>query len=107
MNFIYTSIGGGITGIETLINIVEQLKKHNGILIVFTQLRTSTGDFFAQDLLSFYGALVTKYVYGNDGQDSINTYFKTTKIRDSRTGKQNIEIPLKYDVSNKSLEIAV
>jgi hypothetical protein len=29
MNFFYTSIGGGITGIETLINIVQNLKKHN------------------------------------------------------------------------------
>ncbi len=28
MNFFYTSIGGGITGIETLINIVQNLKKH-------------------------------------------------------------------------------
>ncbi len=28
MNFIYTSIGGGITGIETLINIVQNLKSH-------------------------------------------------------------------------------
>lgn len=28
MNFFYTSIGGGITGIETLISIVQNLKKH-------------------------------------------------------------------------------
>ena len=28
MKFLYTSIGGGITGIETLINIVQNLKKH-------------------------------------------------------------------------------
>ena len=28
MDFFYTSIGGGITGIETLINIVQSLKKH-------------------------------------------------------------------------------
>ena len=28
MKFLYTSIGGGITGVETLINIVQNLKKH-------------------------------------------------------------------------------
>ena len=28
MNFFYTSIGGGIAGIETLINIIQNLKKH-------------------------------------------------------------------------------
>ena len=29
MNFFYTSIGGGITGIEILINVIQNLKKHN------------------------------------------------------------------------------
>lgn len=75
----------------------EQLKKHGGLLIIMTQLRSSNKEFFAQDQVAFYSALLAKYQFGDGGKDNQNTFFKIEKIRDSRSGKQYIEIPMYFD----------
>jgi len=80
----------------------HQLQKHSGFLIILVQLR-QTGEFFAIDQISNYSALTAKYCY--DETDNENTYFQTTKIRDSRTGLQYITIPTKFDPETKLLEL--
>ena len=85
----------------------EQLVKHGGLLIVFTQLRkleNNNTKFYAEDMTEFYASLVAKYLGtpikladGSYGIDNINTMFQTQKIRDSKIGKQYITIPTKYN----------
>ena len=82
----------------------EQLKKHGGFLFILTQLRKSTGEFFAMDQVEFYGACIAKYEFGNNGKDSENTLFQTQKLRDSRTGQQYITIPMHFDKDTKILD---
>jgi len=89
---------------NTFEHLHNQLKKHKGFLIVFTQIRTSNKEFFAPDQVKNYGALVARYLFGNGGKDSENTYFKTEKIRDSRNGQQYLEIPMYFDKDKKTLE---
>lgn len=83
----------------------NQLKIHGGFLIVLTQLRTSNNEFMAPDQVQYYGACVAKYLFGNNEQDSENTYFQTVKLRDSKTGQQFITIPTYFDRHTKLLEI--
>ena len=83
----------------------NQLKIHRGFLIVLTQLRTSNNEFMAPDQVQYYGALVAKYMFGNNNQDAENTLFQTVKIRDSKTGQQFITIPTYFDRETKLLEI--
>lgn len=82
----------------------EQLKKHNSFLIVMTQLRKDNQNFFAQNLHDFFATLVASYHYG-DNDDNINTYFKTHKIRDSKTGMQYLTIPTTYNSDTKEVLI--
>jgi DNA replication protein DnaC len=87
----------------------EQLDKHGGLLIVFVQLKKwkdSNGnehyDFFAPNLLDQFPSFVCKYQYGQ-GYDSENTFFQTTKIRESKTGLQYLTIPTYFDKSTNIL----
>lgn len=86
---------------NTLAYFHNQLKKHRGLLIVLMQLRESNSDWYAKDLVFWYGAFVGKYLFGDNGKDSENTYIKSEKIRDSRTGRQYIDIPLYFDKQTK------
>ncbi|GAF89696.1 unnamed protein product, partial [marine sediment metagenome] len=91
---------------DTFEKLNQQMMKHKGFLIVFVQLR-SDGSFFAKDQIDFYSALTASYHYEKDRageQDNLNTKFKTTKIRDSRTGKQYLTIPMKYNPDTKMVE---
>ena len=90
---------------ETYEHFKNQLRLHKGFLIIFTQLRKSNSKFFAEDQNDLYASLVTKYLFGNGGTDSENTYFLTEKIRDSKTGQQHITIPTHYDKDTKILEV--
>lgn len=89
---------------NTLAYFHNQLKKKGGFLIVLMQLRTSNSEWYAQDLVFWYGALVAKYLFGDNGNDAQNTVFKTQKIRDSRTNHQYINIPIFFDPEKKTLE---
>lgn len=85
----------------------NQLDRHNGFLIIMSQLRKSNNDYFASDLFEQYGAFVCKYLLTEkDGLvDNINTYFEVTKCRDTKIGKQHMIIPTKYDPDTKTIEL--
>lgn len=91
----------------------EQMAKHRGLLIILAQLKTESGQFYAEDMTKFYGSLVAKYFWSpiKDAKGNIydwdaqNTYFKTEKIRDSKNGKQFITIPTYFDPDKKTLEL--
>jgi hypothetical protein len=84
----------------------KQLDKHNGLLIIFSQLNINDA-FYAENQLKFYGALVAKYLFtkANGVVDTQNTYFKVEKIRESKSGQQYLTIPTKYNPYNKTVEL--
>lgn len=84
----------------------DQLIRNGGFLIVFVQIRKD-GTFFAPDQIDFYASLVATYNYRKNGEtiDQQNTYFETSKIRDSRTGAQTITIPTFFNPGTKLLEL--
>jgi hypothetical protein len=93
----------------------EQLVKHRGMLIAFTQLKKLENNnykFYAEDMTEFFASFVTKYLHtpikladGTYGLDNINTFFQTQKIRDSKIGKQYITIPTHYDSVSKRITL--
>lgn len=89
---------------NTMEHFHNQLKKHQGILLIMMQVR-SNGEFFAKDQVQFYGSLVATYNWGNNGRDAENTFFETCKIRDSKTNLQFQTIPTIFDFKTKLLEL--
>ncbi|RPI82436.1 MAG: hypothetical protein EHM34_06940, partial [Nitrosopumilales archaeon] len=65
----------------------KQLDKHGGLLYVFSQLNDS-GEFYASSMVRFFSSFAVKYFYTkvNGVTDNVNTYFKTSKIRESKSG---------------------
>ena len=85
----------------------QQLDKHGGLLFIFAQLRKN-GEWFAKDMIDFFASLTCSYNLGSftdkSGNliiDRENTHFLTSKIRESRTGRQIIKIPTKFDKETK------
>jgi hypothetical protein len=93
-------------------NLNRQLIKHGGLVVAMVQIRKD-GTFFAPDLLDFYAALVAIYnwsVKRNDKNgeciyDSENTYFQTSKIRDSKIGLQYLKIPTHFNKETKKITL--
>lgn len=93
-------------------NLNEQLIKHNSLLIGLVQLRKD-GTFFAPDLFDFYASLVATYNWAKrinektkeEIFDNENTYLKTTKIRDSKSGLQYITIPTHFNKETKLITL--
>ena len=93
-------------------NLNSQLIKHNGLLIGLVQLRKD-GSFFAPDLFDFFASLVATYNWterkntktGEIIYDNENTYFKTTKNRDSKNGLQYMTIPTHFDRNTKRITL--
>lgn len=89
----------------------EQLDKHGGLLIIFVQLKKwkdkngkEKYDFFAPNLIDMFPSFVCKYEY-SDGHDNQNTYFETTKIRESKNNLQYLTIPTYFDKESKILKL--
>jgi len=89
----------------------QQLDKHGGLLFIFTQLKKD-GSFFAPNMVDFFASIACTYNHesysdksGKKVYDNENTYFLTNKIRESRTGRQIIKIPTKYNKDTKLLEL--
>lgn len=84
----------------------EQLIEKGGIAIIFAQLKTETSKFYAEDQTTFYASLVAKFIYPtvNGVTDNLQPYFHTIKVRDSKVGKQFIDIPLIFNSDTKILE---
>lgn len=93
-------------------NLNNQLIKHGGLLIAMVQLRKD-GSFFAPDLFDFFASLVATYNWTERVNertkerilDNENTYFKTTKIRDSKTGLQYVNIPTFFNKDTKLITL--
>jgi hypothetical protein len=91
----------------------SQLVKHGGFLIVFAQLKQEDGNFYAESMTRFYASLVAKYnwspIKNEKGVvvdwDARHTYFHTEKIRDSKTGKQYLDIPMEFNPQTKLLSL--
>lgn len=80
----------------------EELAVKNGILIVFAQLNTNN-EFFAKNLIEFFPAFVTKFLYEDDS--GVNSYFQITKIREPKGHFKVAKIPTIYDFAKKELNL--
>ena len=84
----------------------KSLDKAGGILIVMAQL--NKGDvFYAENQLHFYASFVARYLFTttNGIIDNQNTFFRTSKIRESKSGQQYHVIPTKYNPDLKTVEL--
>jgi len=84
----------------------KQLDRHAGLLYVFSQLNDS-GEFYASSMVRFFSSFAVKYFYTkvNGVTDNVNTYFKTSKIRESKGSVQEVTIPTKFNPDTKELEL--
>jgi len=85
----------------------NQLVEKGGLLIVLAQLKKENKAFYSENMTLFYGALVAKLLYEmtNGVEDNSKPYLETVKIRESKTSKQYITIPLSYDYQTKLIEV--
>ena len=85
----------------------DQLIEKGGLTIIFAQLKKENGGFYAENMVEQYASLVAKFYYPsiNGVSDNLHPYFKTNKIRDSKVGRQFIEIPLVFNPDTKILEL--
>ena len=84
----------------------QQLDRHAGLLYVFSQLNDS-GEFYASSMVRFFSSFAVKYFYTkvNNVTDNVNTYFKTSKIRESKGSIQEVTIPTRFNPDTKELEL--
>jgi len=75
-------------------DLIEKVKKTNGFLICFVQLRNND-DFFAKDQIGQFPALLAKYVYNNE--EGTDTQFLVRNVRDAKIRKKQFPIPCVYD----------
>jgi hypothetical protein len=80
----------------------QQLIKFGGNLIVFVQLRDSTGEFFAKDMIGLFPALVSRYLY-KDENDGTKGFFSVEYIREPLSRRKSATIPCTYNWSTKEL----
>ena len=86
---------------KTYEHFAKQLVKQGGVLIVFCQLRRD-GTFFAEDMIKFFPSIVAKFLYESE-DNGATSCFETVKLRESKSGRQNIKVPCVYDWVEKRL----
>ncbi|MGD2071858.1 MAG: bifunctional DNA primase/polymerase, partial [Candidatus Thorarchaeota archaeon] len=76
----------------------KQLDKHNGLCIIFSQLKEDD-KFYAETQLIMFASIACKYFYTetNGIKDNRNTFFHTIKIRESKIGRQEVDILTRFD----------
>jgi len=74
--------------------LIEKVKKTNGFLICFVQLRNDD-NFFAKDQIGQFPALLAKYVYNNE--EGTDTQFLVENVRESKIRRKKFSIPCIYD----------
>lgn len=82
---------------------IEKIKKTNAIMIGFMQLKNNN-NYFADNLVLQYPALVCKYIYEDDN-DGTYTKFQITEIRDGKMKGKGFEIPCKYCFDTKEVKL--
>lgn len=90
----------------------NQLTLHGGIVIAFAQMKNET-EMYAEQMVYAYASLVAKYHWskhkndktGEITYDTQNTYFKTEKIRDSKSGLQYMNIPTFFNRDTKLITL--
>ena len=90
----------------------NQLTIHGGCVIAFAQMKNET-EMYAEQMIHAYASIVAKYYWskhknektGEIIYDNQNTYFKTEKMRDSKSGLQYINIPTYFDKETKLITL--
>jgi biotin operon repressor len=79
----------------------DELERKSGILIIMMQIR-GDNNWFAPDLVEQFPSLAVKFIW--DDEDGRTSRFETTKIRDSKLGKQIVTLETSYNPETKILE---
>jgi len=90
----------------------NQLTLHGGCVIAFAQMKNET-EMYAEQMIHAYASLVGKYYWSKHVNsktkeityDAENTYFRTEKIRDSKSGLQYINIPTFFNKETKLITL--
>lgn len=86
---------------EIFEKLLEKIKRVDGFLILFMQLKTDDG-YFAPNLLEQFPSLVCKYLYEKE-ENGLYTKFHVTKIREGKTEKKIFDIPCRYSWKSKEV----
>lgn len=82
--------------------LIEKIKKTNGFLISFMQLKKDNS-YFAENLLAQYPSLVCKYLY--ESEDGVYTKFQITELREGKTQGKVFDIPCQYFWNTKEVKL--
>ena len=84
-------------------DLVEKVKKSNGFLICFVQLRTNN-EFFAKDQIGQFPALISKYIYNDE--EGTDTQFLLEYIREAKPKGKKFVIPCVYNWDTHEVKTA-
>ena len=89
----------GKTGFEKTSQILEylatEMRKKKGILVIFTQLKPESHDWFAPNLIEQYPTLSARYFQDNEAKT--NGHWDVTKIKEPNGNFTNYTIPCSFD----------
>ena len=88
---------------EIFEKLLEKIKRVDGFMILFMQLKDNDG-YFAPNMLEQFPSWVCKYLY-EDENKGIYTKFQITKIREPKIEQRFISIPCKYESSTKEVKL--
>ncbi|KKM77358.1 hypothetical protein LCGC14_1370820, partial [marine sediment metagenome] len=88
---------------EIFERLLEKVKKVDGFMILFMQLKHDN-TYFAINMLEQFPSWVCKYLYEDD-TNGIYTKFKVTKIREAKMQGNFRDIPCVYDWETKQVKL--
>jgi len=87
---------------ELFEKLLEKVKRVDGFIMVFMQLKVNN-DFFAPNMLEQFPAFVCKYLYEDEKGEL--TKFDITKIREGKMRGRKWQIACRYDWDSKRVEL--
>ena len=81
----------------------EEMRKKGGILVLFVQIRKTSHEWFAPDLINTYPAFAARFMW-DDGETGLVSHFNCDKIRNPLGHYSNARIETEYDFDTKELK---
>jgi hypothetical protein len=65
----------------------DELKKSKGFLVIFTQLKKESYDYFSKNLIDFYAAFAARYIFDDRSQGL--GHWVVDKVREAKIAYQD------------------
>jgi tRNA A37 threonylcarbamoyladenosine biosynthesis protein TsaE len=82
----------------------EEMRRVGGILVIFVQIRKTSHDWFAPDLINTYPAFAARFGW-DDGEVGLISHFNCDKIRNPIGHYSKADILTKFNFDTKEIEI--